>query len=252
MSAPGNELAGKTGFITGAGRNIGRAIALDLAGRGADIVINGRSDRAVCESVAEEIRALGRKTLIVMGDVGRSEEVSRMAKEAIEAFGRVDIVVNNAAIRPQKPFLEMSDEDWHRVIDTDLHSSFYTARAFGGGMVEGGWGRIINLTGMNAIHGYSGRAPVSAAKHGLWGLTKALAKEFGPHGITANAISPGPIMSEHKDASMTHHIQSQLGRIPVGRLGAPEDIAALAGFLASPAGGFVNGQMIASNGGAET
>lgn len=138
------------------------------------------------------------------------------------------------------------------MIDTDLHSSFYTARAFGGGMVEGGWGRIINMTGMNAIHGYSGRAPVSAAKHGLWGLTKALAKEFGPHGITANAISPGPIMSERKDASMTHHIQSQLGRIPVGRLGAPEDIAALAGFLASPAGGFVNGQMIASNGGAET
>ena len=120
------------------------------------------------------------------------------------------------------------------------------------GMKDRGWGRVVNLTGMNAIHGYAGRAPVSAAKHGLWGLTKALAKEFGPEGVTVNAISPGPIDTQHADPSMTHHIKSQLDRIPVGRLGRPEDIAALTAFLCSDAGGFITGQMIASNGGAQT
>jgi 3-oxoacyl-[acyl-carrier protein] reductase len=146
----------------------------------------------------------------------------------------------------------MTDDDWHRVMDTDLNSAFYLCRAFCGAMVERGWGRVVNLTGMNAIHGYAGRAPVSAAKHGLWGLTKALAKEFGPQGVTVNAISPGPIDTEHSDSAMTHHIKNQLDRIPVGRLGQPEDIAALTAFLCSDSGGFINGQMIASNGGTQT
>jgi 3-oxoacyl-[acyl-carrier protein] reductase len=215
-------------------------------------VLNGRADSAACEEVAREIEGLGQRALVVMGDVGRSDAVAEMARAALEAFGRVQIVVNNAAIRPEKPTLEMSDADWHRVIDTDLHSAFYTARAFGPGMVDAGWGRIVNLTGMNAMHGYSGRAPVSVAKHGLWGLTKSLAKELGPKGVTTNAISPGPIDTSHADASMTAHIRSQKDRIPVGRLGTPEDIAALTAFLCSDAGGFINGQMIASNGGAQT
>ena len=242
----------RVAFVSGAGRNIGRSIALALARQGCDVVINGRSDRAVCDAVAGEVEALGRRALVVMGDVGRSDAVTAMARDALVAFGRVQILVNNAAIRPEKPFLEMTDDDWHRVLDTDLNSAFYTARAFGPGMVAAGWGRIVNLTGMNAMHGYSGRAPVSVAKHGLWGLTKALAKEFGPKGVTTNAISPGPIETEHEDASMTAHIRSQKDRIPVGRLGTPEDIAALTAFLCSDAGGFINGQMIASNGGAQT
>jgi len=242
----------RTAFISGAGRNIGRAIALALARQGCDIVVNGRADREVCESLAGEVRALGRRALVAMGDVGRSEVVSGIARDALAEFGRVQIVVNNAAIRPEKPFLDMTDADWHRVLDTDLNSAFYTARAFGPGMVEAGWGRIVNLTGMNAMHGYSGRAPVSVAKHGLWGLTKSLAKELGPKGVTTNAISPGPIETEHADASMTAHIREQKGRIPLGRLGTPDDIAALTAFLCSDAGGFINGQMIASNGGAQT
>jgi len=242
----------RTAFVSGAGRNIGRAIALALARNGCDIVLNGRADSAACEEVAREIEGLGQRALVVMGDVGRSGAVAEMARAALEAFGRVQIVINNAAIRPEKPTLEMSDEDWHRVIDTDLHSAFYTARAFGPGMVEAGWGRIVNLTGMNAMHGYSGRAPVSVAKHGLWGLTKSLAKELGPKGVTTNAISPGPIDTQHADTSMTAHIRAQKDRIPVGRLGTPEDIAALTAFLCSDSGGFINGQMIASNGGAQT
>ena len=241
-----------TAVISGAGQNIGRAIAVALARDGFDIVVNGRANRDACEAVAKDVGALGRKALVVMADVGDSAAVSALKAQVEADMPPVAIVVNNAAIRPQKPFLEMSDEDWHRVMNTDLTSAFYLCRAFCGAMVERGWGRVVNLTGMNAIHGYAGRAPVSAAKHGLWGLTKALAKEFGPSGVTVNAISPGPIDTEHADASMIHHIKSQLDRIPVGRLGQPEDIAALTAFLCSDGGGFINGQMIASNGGAQT
>lgn len=239
-------------LVTGAGRNIGRAIILELAVRGYDVIVNGRSDRAAVDSVAEEARSLGVRAESFLADVGNPSAVTELADAALGAFGKVDVVVNNAAIRPQSPFLEMSDEDWHRVIATDLHGAFYTARAFLPKMVEQNWGRIINLTGMNAMHGYSGRAHVSVAKHGLWGLTKALAKEFGPKGITVNAISPGPIRTEHRDAAMSHHIESQLSKIPVGRLGEPEDIARLCGLLASDDGGFISGQMIAANGAAQT
>lgn len=242
----------KTAFVSGAGKNIGRAIVLELAGRGFNVVINGSRDRASCDKVAEAARKLGAEALVVMGDVGSSAEVRRMAGDALAKFGRVDVVVNNAALRPAKSLLEMTDEEWDRVIDVDMNAAFYTSRAFLPGMIEAGWGRIVNMAGMNAIHGYAGRAPVSAAKHGVWGLTKALAKEFGPKGVTANVISPGPIRPDEDDDHNAAHAQSQLGRIPVGRLGETRDIAALCGLLCSDDGGFISGQMIAVNGGAET
>ena len=245
------EHSGKTAFITGGGKNIGRAIAINLASTGCNIVLNGNSDTGACEETAQVLIEKGVKASIVMGNVGSADEVKRMASEALDQFGRIDILVNNAAIRPSKPFLEMEDHDWHRVLDIDLNSAFYTCRAFAGGMIEKGWGRIINITGMNAIHGYKGRAPVSAAKHGLWGLTKSLGKEFGPKGVTTNAISPGPIDTAG-DATQREHILSMVPKVPLGRLGLPEEIAALTGFLCSNGGAFVNGQMINCNGGAET
>ena len=245
-------LKGRTAFVTGAGRNIGRAIALELARCGANVVVNARSNREEAEAVVAAARELAVEAICLLGDVGQAADVQRMAREALEHFGTVDILINNAAIRPAKPFLELDEADWHRVLDVDLNAAFYTAKAFLPGMVAAGWGRIINLTGMNAIHGYAGRAPVSAAKHGVWGLTKALAKEFGPRGVTVNAVSPGPIRSQHPDPAMTQHIESQLGKIPLGRLGEPQEIAALCGFLASEAGGFISGQMIAANGAAQT
>ncbi|MBM85801.1 MAG: 3-oxoacyl-ACP reductase [Rhodospirillaceae bacterium] len=245
------NLAGKTAFITGAGKNIGRAIALNLASAGANTVLNGGTDQEACDGVAAEIIALGVDTLVLMGDVGSSENITAMANQALDRFGTIDILVNNAAIRPSKPFLEMTDQDWHRVVDVNLNGAFYTTRAFVKGMVERGWGRIINLTGMNAIHGYKGRAPVSAAKHGLWELTKALGKEFGADGVTANAISPGPIDTVG-DQAQREHLLSMVPRVPVGRLGTPEEIAALTSFLCSDGGAYVNGQMINCNGGAET
>ena len=245
------EHSGKTAFITGGGKNIGRAIAINLASTGCNIVLNGNSDTEACEETEKVLLEKGVKASIVMGNVGSADEVKRMASEALDKFGRIDILVNNAAIRPSKPFLEMEDHDWHRVLDIDLNSAFYTCRAFAGGMIEKGWGRIINITGMNAIHGYKGRAPVSAAKHGLWGLTKSLGKEFGPQGVTTNAISPGPIDTAG-DAAQREHILSMVPKVPLGRLGLPEEIAALTGFLCSNGGAFVNGQMINCNGGAET
>ncbi len=241
-----------TALVTGAGRNIGRAIAMELARRGCHVVVNTRENRQEAEAVAEEVRALGVQALVALADVADPEGVRRLSSEAIARFGKVDIVVNNAAIRPEAPFLELSEEQWHRVLGVDLHASFYTCRAFLPAMVEQRWGRVINITGMNAIAGYAGRAPVSVAKHGLWGLTKALAKEFGPQGITVNAISPGPIRSEHPDPAMTRHIESMLTKVPLGRLGEPHDIAALCGLLASEDGGFISGQMIACNGAAQT
>ncbi len=244
-------LSGKTALITGGGKNIGRSIALNLAAAGANVVVNGATDRDSCDATAADVRAAGVDALVLMGDVGKPNIVEAMATQALHRFGTIDILVNNAAIRPLKPFLEMTDDDWHRVMDTDLNAAFYTCRALAGGMVQNGWGRIVNITGMNAIHGYRGRAPVSAAKHGLWGLTKALGKEFGPEGVTVNAISPGPIDTA-ADPEQREHLLSMIPRVPVGRLGLTEEIAALAGFLCSEGGAYVNGQMINCNGGAET
>lgn len=242
----------KAALITGAGRNIGRAVALGLAADGFHVVINGSRNRAACEAVAKEAEALGVQALVAMGDVGRPEECARITSEAIARFGAVDVLVNNAALRPSGAFLEMSDEAFRRVIAVDLDAAVWLARACLPGMLARGWGRIVNFTGMNAIHGYAGRAPVSVAKHGVWGLTKALAKEFGPKGITVNAISPGPIAGDDDDAASRHHREELAKRVPVGRMGAPEEVAAVARLLVSEAGAFVNGQMLQVNGGAET
>ncbi len=245
------ELAGRTAFVSGSGRNIGRAIALRLAARGCNVIFNGARNRDACEAGAEEARKLGVDAMVTMGDMAQPAVVSDIAREALARFGQVEILVNNAAIRPHKPFLEMADDDWYRVINLDLNAAFHTCRAFMPGMVAGNWGRIVNITGMNAIHGYSHGAPISAAKHGLWGLSKSLAKEFGPHGLTVNAISPGTIEGERDDPNVAARMAALVKAIPLGHLGQPDDIAALVAFLCVE-GRFVTGQMIASNGGVQT
>lgn len=242
----------RTALITGAGRNIGRAVALGLARDGFNLVVNGSANRAACDGVAAEARTLGVEALVAMGDVGRPEDCARIAAEAIARFGAVEVLVNNAALRPSGGFLEMGEEAWRRVIAVDLDAAVWLSRACLPGMLRGGWGRIVNFTGMNAIHGYSGRAPVSVAKHGVWGLTKALAKEFGPRGVTVNAISPGPIAGEDDNEASRRHREELAARVPVGRMGTPEEVAAVARMLVSEAGAFVNGQMLQVNGGAET
>jgi 3-oxoacyl-[acyl-carrier protein] reductase len=244
--------ANRTALVTGSTKNIGRACALALARDGCNIVVNGAKDSAAAESVASEIRALGVEALVVMGDVGRHQDAMRLAKGAIRSFGSVDVLVNNAAVRENGNFMEMSEESWRYAMAVNFDSGYWLSRACLPGMIEKRWGRIINFAGMNAIVGYSGWAHVSASKHAAWGLTKALAKEFGATGITVNIVSPGPTLGEAHDPMMAAHIASMQARVPAGRLGTPHDVAAIVGFLASPAGAFVNGQIIQVNGGAET
>ena len=243
----------RTALITGAGRNIGRACALGLAEDGFNVVVNGSSDRAACEAVAKQAAAFGVETLVVMGDVGDPDSCRRIAGEAIARFGAVDALLNNAALRPNRPFLEMTDDEWRRVIAVDLDAAVWLSRACLPGMIQKGWGRIVNFAGMNAIHGHAGRTPVSVAKHGVWGLTKALAMEFGPRNITVNTISPGPIApdTEEKNASAQARKDS-IARVPLGRMGTPVEVAAAARLLVSEAGGYINGQMIQVNGGGAT
>ena len=238
-------------FISGSGRNIGRAVALKLAQAGVDVVLNGRSDAASCQAVAEEVRALGAKAHVVMGNVGEIGEAKRMAAEAIEQFGGIDILVNNAGMRPHKSLLDLADEEWLAVLDTNLNACFWLSRAFLPGMKERRWGRIINFAGMNAMRGSPEYGPVSASKHGGWGLAKCIATEFGPYGITANSVSPGPIRDDGQEDADTAADGTRL-RIPLNRTGLPSEVAALVALLCSDEGGFISGQMIAVNGGGQT
>lgn len=242
----------RTALVTGAGQNIGRAIALRLAADGFNLVVNGLNKRAACEAVAEAARAEGVEAEVAMGDAGTAEGAAEMARIGISRFGAIEVMVHNAAIRPAAPFLEMDEADWRRVLDVNLMGAFWLARLCLPGMLKAGWGRVVTFAGMNAIHGYAGRAHVSVSKHGAWGLAKALAKEFGGQGITANCVSPGPIRSDHDDPAMTAHIQGQVGKIPAGRLGEPEEVAAAVSLLASERGAFINGQLIQVNGGTQT
>lgn len=240
----------RTALVTGSGRNIGRGIAMHLAAGGLDVVVNGSSNRAACNETAERVAERGTEALVVMADTGRREDVERLAAAAIERFGGVDVLVNNAAIRPSAQFLELDDDGWARVMDVNFNGPRWLAHACLPGMIERGYGRIINFTGMNAQQGYPGKPHVTAAKHALWGLTKSLAREFGRHGVSTNIISPGTIVGESAD---THSLAGQLDTLraanPAGRLGTPDDIAALVDLLVSEHGSFLNGQLLQVNGG---
>lgn len=241
-----------TAFVTGAGKHIGRSIALALAARGYNVIINGRVDRAACEAVAKEAAGKGGRVVVAMGDISSETEAARLAEAALKEFGTIDVLVCNAAIRPHKPFLETTKEDWRSVMSTNLESTVYFAKTFLPGMMEKRWGRIVLFTGHQAIRGYAGRASTSVSKHGIWGLTKALAREFGPYGVSTNAISPGLIQTHLNDAAFVERLRTGAQEIPLRRVGTPEEIAAVCDLLCSADGGFVNGQMIGVNGGVET
>ncbi len=241
----------RSAFISGSGRNIGRAIALKLAQAGVNIIVNGRSDQAACDAVATEIRAFGVEAEVVMGNVGVLTEARRVAESALTRFGTIDILVNNAGFRPHQPLLSISDADWASVLDVNLGACFWLSRAFLPGMVQRRWGRIVNFSGMNSIRGAAGYGHISAAKHGGWGLAKSIATEFGPHGITANSVSPGPIRQDGQEELDTAEQARQI-RVPLGRTGLPAEVAAAVALLCSEEGGFISGQMIAVNGGAAT
>ena len=244
------KLDGKVALITGSGRNIGRATALKLAGEGAHVVVNARSNQAEVDAVVREVRDLGVKALAVIADVGKKDQVEAMAARALSEFGRVDILINNAAIRPHKPFTELTQDDWETVRGIVLDGAIYLTRAVIPSMVENRYGRILFFTGDGAFAGGSGRAHISAAKMGLVGLARSLASEFAPHDIRVNVVSPGSIDTARANPEWYHGRPPSAAGIPLGRQGKVDEIAATCLFLVSDDSGFITGQTIHVNGGA--
>ncbi len=243
------KLEGKTALVTGSGRNIGRATVLKLAREGAHVVINARTNLAEAEAVAREARDLGVKALPLIADLGKKAEVEAMATRALSEFGRIDILINNAAIRPHKPFMELTQDDWEAVRGVVLDGALYLTRAIIEQMVANKYGRILFFTGEGAFVGGVGRAHVSAAKMGLVGFARGLASEFAPHNIRVNVVSPGSIDTTRANPEWYQgRLPSAVG-IPLGRQGTADEIAAACLFLVSDDAGFITGQTIHVNGG---
>jgi 3-oxoacyl-[acyl-carrier protein] reductase len=244
-----SELAGKVAVVTGAGRNIGRAIALALSEGGASVVVNARSNRAEAESVAREIEAAGGKALVHIGDVADAKAVQAMAEAAAKHFGRIDILVNNAALRREKSFAEMDYAAWREVLDVTLDGAFHCAKACLPALRQSGAGTIVNIGGLSAHTGAANRAHVVTAKAGIIGFTRALAHDLASDGITVNCVVPGLIGTPRpKDKPEPAHHSTR--RTIAGEKGRPEDVAATVRFLCGPAARYINGQAIHANGGA--
>jgi 3-oxoacyl-[acyl-carrier protein] reductase len=243
------KLEGKVALVTGSGRNIGRATVLQLAGEGAHVVVNARSNQAEADAVVREAQALGVKALAVLADMVHKDQVEAMAARALSEFGRVDILINNAAIRPHKPFTEVTQEDWEAVRGVVLDGAVYLTRAVIDSMIKNEYGRILFFTGDGAFVGGKGRAHVSAAKMGLVGFARALATEFAPNNIRVNVVSPGSIDTSRANPEWYQGRPPNAAGIPLGRQGKPDEIAATCLFLVSDDGGFITGQTIHVNGG---
>jgi NAD(P)-dependent dehydrogenase (short-subunit alcohol dehydrogenase family) len=245
------DLKGRTALVTGSGRNIGRSIALAFAARGANVVINGHADRGRVDEVVREARELGAGALGVMADVSDAEQVARLADSAVEAFGAVDIAVSNVGVRRRQRLDEITLDDWHDTLASNLHAAFYLDRLVLPAMRDRSWGRIIHVSGYDGWTGHMDqRAHNVTAKAGLHGLTKAVAREYGVYGITANTIAPGAIATE-RDASQYSHVnvEAVLERLAIKEAGRPEDIAAACLYLSGEGGRYVTGQVIHVNGG---
>jgi NAD(P)-dependent dehydrogenase (short-subunit alcohol dehydrogenase family) len=243
------KLDGKIALVTGSGRNIGRATVLKLASEGAHVVVNARSNQKEADAVVREAEGLGVKALAVIGDVARRDQAEAMIAKALSQFGRIDILINNAAIRPHKPFTELTIEDWEAVRGVVLDGAIYCTRAAISSMVANRYGRIVFFTGEGAFVGGSGRAHVSAAKMGLVGLARGLASEFAAHNIRVNVVSPGSIDTSRANPEWYQGRPPSASGIPLGRQGHVDEIAATCLFLVSDDGGFITGQTIHANGG---
>lgn len=243
------DLSSKVAIVTGSSRGIGRVIALRLAASGAAVVVNGVRDSASAESVAAEIKALEKDSLVVMGDVSSAADVSRLVETTIATYGKIDILVNNAGITRDRLLMRMSDEDWDRVIAVNLRSVFLCTRAVLKYMTRQRWGRIISIASVVGISGNPGQANYAASKAGIIGFTKAIAKEVGSRNITVNAIAPGFIetqMTQTLDEAWKTEIHK---RIPLGALGSPQDVAEAVAFLASEEAKYITGHVLNVDGG---
>ncbi len=246
--AENKELAGKVAIVTGAGRNIGRAIALAFADAGASVVVNVRSNQVEADNVVRAIEAGGGKAAAVLGDIGDEKTAAALAEAAVKRFGRIDMLVNNAALRREKPIDQMSYAEWREVMNVILDGAFRCVHACVPALKKNG-GTIINIGGMSAHIGSKDRAHVMTAKSALVGFSRALAHDLAANKITANCVVPGAIDTTRPATSQNpaHHLTH--GTI-TGERGKPEDVAATVRFLCGPSGRYITGQTIHVSGGA--
>ena len=243
------DLTGKTAVVTGGSRGIGRAICLKLAGQGANIVLNFAGNEAAAEETRSQCEALGVKALAVKGDVADAEACNALIEKAVSEFGGVDILVCNAGVTRDNLLMRMSDEEFQKVIDTNLKGTFHCCRAAAKLMMKQRWGRIVNMSSVVGVYGNAGQVNYAASKAGVIGLTKSLARELARRNITANAVAPGFIATDMTDALSDAQREAIVSRIGSGRLGEPDDIAHLVRFLASDEASYITGQVICVDGG---
>jgi 3-oxoacyl-[acyl-carrier protein] reductase len=238
-------LQGHVAIVTGSARNIGRAIAHALAEAGAAVVVNARSSAAEAEAVVQEIRNRGGQAVAKIADVGQPEQAASLIDAAVQAFGRLDILVNNAAVRREVDFEQLDYQEWRAIIATILDGAYLCARAAAPYLSARG-GSIVNIGGLSSFTGAARRAHVIAAKAGLVGLTRALAHDLAPHHITVNCVAPGLIDTERRGPEPAHHAKHAT---LAGRRGTPEEIAAVVRFLCGPEARYITGQTLHANGG---
>ena len=243
------DLHGKTALVTGASKGIGRGIALELAKRGCDVAINFNSDRAGAEETAEQIIILGRRVIVAGGNVGRSSDVDKMFQEVLAAFSRLNILVNNSGTQVFKPLLELEEQDWDRVITTNLKGVFLCTQRAGRHMKEHGGGRIINIgSGCNKIP-FPKLVSYTASKGGIEMFTRVSAVELGPHGITVNCVAPGAVEIERTKLEAPDYAGTWAPLTPMRRVGHPLDVGSAVCFLASDEAEFITGQTLYVDGG---
>jgi 3-oxoacyl-[acyl-carrier protein] reductase len=240
---------GRVALVTGGARNIGRAIARALAAGGATVMVNARTSRAQAEETVAMIEQAGGKAALHIADVTDPRAVAAMVEATVRRFGRLDALVNNAAVRMETPFEQITLEEWRRVLGIVLDGAFICTQACLPPLAKSGAGAIVNIGGLTGHRGATGRAHVIAAKAGLAGMTKALALEVGSRGITVNCVAPGFIRSAMTDALPEAQREALLARVPAGALGEGTDIAAACVYLASREAGYVTGQTLHVNGG---
>jgi 3-oxoacyl-[acyl-carrier protein] reductase len=242
----GGDLQGRVAIVTGSARNIGRAIARALADAGAAVVINAKSSAAEADAVASEICDAGGKATAKLADVGTPDGAAALVAAAVDRFGRLDILVNNAAVRREVDFERLDYREWRDIIATILDGAYLCAHAALPHLVAAGGGSIVNIGGLSSFTGAARRAHVIAAKAGLVGLTRALAHDLAPHAITVNCVAPGLIDTARRGPEPSHHAAHAT---LVGRRGIPEEIAAVVRFLCGPDARYITGQTLHANGG---